>query len=190
MSLPQEKIPFGPDDYLAWEQEQPCRNEYIDGEVFAMSGASDAHGTAALNLAALLRGALRGTPCKPFIADMKVRVEAANSFFYPDIVVTCDPRDRTPEASHVKQYPALIVEVLSPSTEAYDRGNKFATYRQLESLQEYVLVSLEARRIEVFRRDASGHWVLHPFALNEALELSSINFRCPAAEVFDGVEGE
>ena len=190
MSLPQVKIPFGPDDYLAWEQEQPCRNEYIDGEVFAMSGASDAHGTAAGNFFAALHAHARGTPCKPFIADMKVRVDAANSFFYPDIVVTCDPRDRTPEASHVKQHPALIVEVLSPSTEAYDRGNKFATYRQLESLQEYVLVSLEARRIEIFRRDTSGHWVLHPFAFDETLELASIDFHCPVAEIFEGVEGE
>ncbi len=190
MSLPQAKIPFSPDDYLAWEQEQPCRNEYVDGEVFAMSGASDAHGTVALNLAARLHTALRGTPCKPFIADMKVQVAAANSFFYPDIVVTCDPRDRTPEASHVKQHPTLIVEVLSPSTEAYDRGNKFAAYRQLESLQEYVLVSLEARRIEIFRRDASGHWVLYPFALNEGLELASLNFSCPVAEIFECIEGE
>lgn len=190
MSLPQAKIPLGADDYLAWEQEQPCRHEYIDGEVFAMSGASDAHGTAALNLAALLRNALRGTPCKPFIADMKVQVVAANSFYYPDILVTCDPRDRTPEASHVKQHPCLIVEVLSPSTEAYDRGNKFAAYRQLEALQEYALVSLEARRIEIFRRDATGHWVLHPFALDETLELASLDFRCPVAEIFEGAEGE
>jgi Uma2 family endonuclease len=114
MSLAQEKIPFGPEDYLVWEQEQPERNEFVDGETFAMSGASDAHSTVALNLAALLRSALRGTPCKPFIADMKVHVATANSFFYPDIVVTCDPRDRGPEASHVKQHPALIVEVLSP----------------------------------------------------------------------------
>ena len=190
MSLPQAKMALGADDYLAWEQEQPCRHEYIDGEVFAMSGASDAHGTAALNLAALLRNALRGTPCKPFIADMKVQVAAANSFYYPDILVTCDPRDRTPEASHVKQHPCLIVEVLSPSTEAYDRGNKFAAYRQLEALQEYALVSLEARRIEIFRRVATGYWVLHPFALDETLELASLDFRCPVAEIFEGVEGE
>jgi len=190
MSLPQAKTPFGPDDYLAWEQDQPGRNEYVDGEVFAMSGASDAHGTAALNLAASLRTALRGTPCKPFIADMKVHVEAASSFFYPDILVTCDPRDRTPEASHVKQHPLLIVEVLSPTTEAYDRGNKFAAYRTLASLQEYVLVSLEQRRIEVFRRDVTGHWVLYPFALEEEFELASVDFRCPVAEVFEGVEGE
>jgi len=190
MSLPQAKIPFSPDDYLAWEPEQPCRNEYIDGEVFAMSGASDAHGTVAGNVFAALHAHVRGTPCKPFIADMKVHVATANSFFYPDILVTCDPRDRTPEASHAKQFPTLIVEVLSPSTEAYDRGNKFAAYRQLESLQEYVLISLEARRVEIFRRDTSGRWVLHPFALNEGLEIISLDFRCPVTEIFEGVEGE
>ena len=190
MVKPQPKIPFGPDDYLAWEQEQSGRNEYVDGEVFAMSGASDAHGTTALNLAALLHAALRGKPCKPFIADMKVHVEAANSFFYPDILVTCDPRDRAPEASHVKHHPVLIVEVLSPTTEAYDRGNKFAAYRGLASLQEYVLVSTEQRRIEVFRRDETGHWVLYPFALDEELELASVDFRCRVAEVFEGVDGE
>ncbi len=188
MSLPQAKIPLGPDDYLAWELEQSGRHEYIDGEVFAMGGASDGHGTVALNLAALLHGALRGTPCRPFVADMKVHVEAVNSFFYPDLVVTCDPRDRRPEANYAKRYPALIIEILSPSTEAYDRGRKFAAYRQLESLQEYVLVSLDERRIEVFRRDASGFWVLHPLAFDAVLELHSINFRCPAAEVFAGLE--
>ena len=173
MNLPQEKIPFGPADYLAWENEQPERNEYINGEVFAMSGASDAHGTVAGNLFAVLHAHTRGTPCKPFIADMKVHVDTVNSFFYPDIVVTCDPRDRGPDASHAKQHPALIVEVLSPSTEAYDRGNKFAAYRQLASLQEYVLVSLDARRVEVFRRDIGGHWVLYPFAFDERLELGA-----------------
>ncbi len=190
MSLPQEKIPFGPDDYLAWEMTQIERHEYVDGEVFAMSGASDPHGTVTGNLFAALHGHVRGTPCKPFVADMKVHVATANSFYYPDIVVTCDPRDRTPEAKYVKQHPALIVEVLSPSTEAYDRGNKFASYRQLESLQEYVLVSVDARRIEVFRRDAAGLWVLHPFAPGETLELKSLDFRCPVADVFADVDNE
>ena len=187
MSLPQVKPPFGPADYLAWESVQAERHEYLDGEVFAMGGASDAHGTVAGNLFAALHAALRGTPCRPFIADMKVQVAMANCFFYPDLLVTCDPRDRLPEASHAKQHPLLVVEVLSPSTEAYDRGRKFALYRQLESLQEYVLVSLDAQCIEVFRRDASGFWVLHPVALADELELSSIGFRCPAAEVFAGV---
>lgn len=189
MNLAQPKDTFSPDDYLAWEQTQDGRNEYIDGEVFAMSGASDAHGTTAGNLFAALHAHTRGTPCRPFIADMKVRIDSANSFFYPDILVTCDPRDRGPEASHVKQHPTLVVEVLSPSTEAYDRGNKFAAYRQLASLQEYVLIGPEERRIEVFRRDSSGHWVLYPFDASETLELTSVDFRCPVAEVFEGVEG-
>ncbi len=179
-----------PADYLAWELAQIGRHEYVNGEVCAMSGSSDAHGTATGNFSAALHAHTRGTPCKPFVADMKVHVEPANSFFYPDIVVTCDPRDRGPEASHVKQHPALIVEVLSPSTEAYDRGNKFAAYRQLESLQEYVLISLDARRVEVFRRDAGGHWVLYPFALDETLELGSLDFHCPVADIFEDVEGE
>ena len=110
----------------------------------------------------------RGRPCKPFVSDMKVHVEAANSFFYPDILVTCDPRDRAPEASHVKRHTLLVVEVLSPGTEARDRGNKFAAYRMLDSLREYVLLSIGQRRIEVFRRDDTGHWVLYPFASGEA----------------------
>lgn len=190
MSLPQAKIPFGPDDYLAWESGQPERNEYVDGEVFAMSGASDAHVTIALNIAAMLRTALRGTPCRPFISDMKVQVEAANCFFYPDVLVTCDPRDRSPEASHVKRHPALIIEVLSPTTEAFDRGDKFAAYRTLDSLREYALVSIEARRVDVFRRDDTGHWVLYPFAATDELDLASVGLRCPVADVFEGVDAQ
>ena len=188
MSQPQAKVSFGPEDYLAWEATQAERHEYLDGEVFAMWGASDAHGTVAGNLFAVIHSKLRGSPCKPFIADMKVHVAASNSFFYPDLLVTCDPRDRGPAATHAKQYPSLIVEILSPSTEAYDRGNKFAAYRQLESLQEYVLVSLEERRIEVFRRDAAGLWVLHPVALAEMLELASIGLTTPALEIFEGLD--
>ena len=84
----------------------------------------------------------------------------------------------------------LIVEVLCPTTEAYDRGNKFAAYRELASLQEYVLVSTEQRRVEVFRRDDTGHWVLYPVALDEELELASVDFRCPVADVFEGVEDQ
>lgn len=182
------KPALGPDEYLAWEPDQPDRNEYVDGEVFAMGGASDAHGTVALNLAARLLSALKGTPCKPFIADMKVHVETANCFFYPDIVVTCDARDRGPEASHVKRHPVLVVEVLSPSTEAYDRGGKFAAYRQLAALQEYALVSPESRCVEVFRRDDTGHWVLYPFAVDDQLELASVGFSCPVAELFEGLD--
>ena len=188
MTLAHPKPTFGSDEYLAWELEQAERHEYVDGEVFAMGGASDAHGTIAGNLFVALHTHARGGPCKVFIADMKVQVEAANGFFYPDIVVTCDPRDRGPEASHVKHHPRLIVEVLSPTTEAYDRGKKFAFYRQLESLQEYVLISPEDRKIDVFRRDDTDHWVLYPFAAVDRLELASLAFSCPVAEIFEGIE--
>lgn len=111
--------------YLAWEETQPERHEYVGGEVFAMTGARDGHNTIALNIASWLRSALRGTPCRAFIADMKLRVEAANAFFYPDVLMTCDERDKQPEAELAKQHPSLVVEVLSESTAAYDRGLRF-----------------------------------------------------------------
>ena len=182
--------PIRVEDYLEGETLTDIKHEYLDGEVVAMGGASARHGLVVTSLGLAIGPHARRKGCQLFIADMKVHVEAANSFFYPDILVTCDPRDRSAEASHVKRHPLLIVELLSPSTEAYDRGNKFAAYRTLAALQEYVLVSLEQRRIEVFRRDDSGHWVLYPFALDEQLELASVGLRCPVAEVFEGVEGE
>lgn len=188
MNLPQPKVPFSPEDYLAWEYQQPNRNEYVRGEVFAMTGVSEAHATITLNLAAALHAHLRGTPCRPFALDLKLGVDAADCFFYPDIFVTCDPRDRGPDASYVKRHPKLVIEVLSKSTEAYDRGEKFAAYRTLESLEEYVLVSPERATLDVFRRDATGHWVLYPIALGDALELASISFTCPVAQLFEGVE--
>lgn len=190
MKLPQRQTAFSPEDYLAWERDQAAKHEYVDGEVFAMGGASDAHVTTAGNLFAMLHAHLRAGPCRTYMADMKLAVDAANSFFYPDILVSCDARDRAPEASHVKRHPRLVVEVLSPSTEAYDRGNKFAAYRKLESLQEYVLVSTAERRIDSFRRDATGHWVLYPVGPGEELELAAVGLRCPVDLVFEGVEAE
>ena len=133
MALPQQKQPFDAAAYLAWEAGQAERNEYVAGEVFAMVGVRQSHNVATLNLAMALRSHLKGTSCRVFIESVKTRVEAADCFFYPDIAVTCDTRDRnTPEyISH----PSLLVEVLSESTAAYDRGKKFAAYRKLESLR-------------------------------------------------------
>ena len=188
MSLPQPKIPFGPDDYLAWEQDQPCRNEYVDGKVFAKGGASDAHGTAAGNLAALLHAALRGKPCRPFIADMKVHVEVANSFFYPDILVTCDPRDRQPEASLAKQWPSLIVEVLSDSTAALDRGRKFELYQQIDTLQEYLLIEQDRKHADLFRKNSEGLWVLHPAGEGDVIRLESVGVELALDGLYEDVE--
>ena len=172
MALPMLERRFDAAAYLAWEETQEERHEYIAGEVFAMVGVRQSHNLATLNLATLLRRELKGSPCRVFVEAVKTRVEAADCFFYPDVVVTCDPRDRlTPDyVSH----PLLVAEVLSESTAAFDRGRKFAAYRKLESLQDYVLVDLAAQRIEVFRRDVENRWVLYDYGPEDQVELASL----------------
>ena len=146
---------FTPEAYLEWEKLQNIRHEYVDGHVFAMSGASLTHATVAGNVFVLLRNHLRGGPCRVFTVDVKAKVSAEGPFFYPDVIVTCDERDRPSE--YFVAHPALIVEVLSPTTAAFDRGQKFGWYRRIESLREYVLVGTAERGVECFRKDASGH---------------------------------
>lgn len=133
MGLPLSQTPFDADAYLAWEAGQVEKSEYVAGEVFAMVGVRRVHATVALNIGAALREHLRGSPCLPFIADMKLRVASADAFFYPDVMVTCDERDR--RADLFVEQPQLIVEVLSDSTAAYDRGAKFVAYRQIAALK-------------------------------------------------------
>lgn len=183
MGLPKVNGGFDAAAYLAWEEAQPERNEYIAGEVFAMVGVRQSHNVATLNLATILRRELKGSPCRVFVESVKTRVEAADCFFYPDVVVTCDPRDRqTPDyISH----PTLVVEVLSDSTAAFDRGAKFAAYRKLESLQEYVLVDVAAQRVEVFRRNPENHWVLYDYDAGDTLEIASLSLKVAMSEVLD-----
>lgn len=126
--------PLTPDEYLQLEPESVTKHEYMNGDVYAIAGASDVHVTIAGNLFALLRNHVRGRACRIYISDMKARVEARNCFYYPDLMVTCDERDR--ETSTFKRFPKLIVEVLSDSTEAFDRGDKFTAYQALDTLEE------------------------------------------------------
>lgn len=148
-----------PDDYLAGELASPVKHEYRQGEAFAMSGGTRAHSIVTGNLFGNLWTHLRGSGCRAFAENMKVRVQAANAFYYPDVAVTCSDRDRDQQLQrHFIDDPRLIMEVLSPSTAAFDRGEKFADYRTLESLEEYVLVSSDRVAIEVFRRDDAGNW--------------------------------
>lgn len=175
-----------PDEYLKHEAESLEKHEYRDGDVYAMAGAMDEHVTIALNLAVELRQFLRGSGCRVYISDMKARVESINRFFYPDVMVTCDPQDQ--ETAAYKRFPKLIVEVLSESTEAYDRGDKFADYRQLESLQEYVLVSAKRKRVECFRRGENGLWVLQGYgevASDRTFTLESIGFTGELATLYE-----
>lgn len=169
-------------DYLAWEAQQSERHEFIDGEVFAMAGAEDRHVTVAGNLYMALRQHLSGSPCRTYMSDMKLNVAAENQYFYPDVMVTCSAADQS--SSLVKSEPKLIVEVLSASTAAYDRGLKFSYYRALPSLEEYVLVDTDSRATDCYRKGADGLWVLHPFARDEAVTLTSVALVMSAAQLF------
>ncbi|MEM6614371.1 MAG: Uma2 family endonuclease [Cyanobacteria bacterium P01_C01_bin.72] len=176
-----------PEEYLQLETASDIKHEYIDGEVYDMAGATDTHVTIALNMAVLLRGHLRDSDCRVFISDMKVKIEQKNRFFYPDVLVTCETQDR--ENSTFKQFPSLIIEVLSDSTEAFDRGDKFADYQFLPSLQEYVLINTKRARIECFRRTPEGLWLLQFYELEaEKFELTSIEFSGKIADVYEQVE--
>ena len=172
-------------DFLDWENQQPDKHEFYRGEVFAMVGGRRVHGVVVTNLTAALRALLRGTPCRVFAESMKVQ-PADDAILYPDVFVTCDAADLRTDM--IFRAPKLVIEVLSPSTQAYDRSLKFALYRRLASLQEYALVDPDTRRIEVFRLDAIGQWVLHDMSEREALTLASVGCDIAMTDVFDGVE--
>ncbi len=185
MTFSQSHPYLSPEEYLETEKSSPIKYEYIQGQIYAMSGASDAHVTITANLVTLLRNHIRGTGCRIYVADMKARIETLNIFYYPDIMVTCDQRDTKFE--YFKRYPSLIIEVLSPSTEAFDRGDKFSDYQELETLQEYVLISQTRQRVDCFRRNSEGRWVLYSYRVNQDLELISVNFSCSLTEVYEDV---
>ena len=169
-------------DYLAWEPDQLDRHEFMGGEVFAMAGAEDRHVTVAGNLYIALRQHLGGSPCRTYMSDMRLHVAAANCYFYPDVLVTCSAIDLA--SPMVKTEPKLIAEVLSPSTAAYDRGLKFSHYRRMASLEEYVVIDLDARSTDCYRKGSDGLWVLHPFARGETVLLASVALELGAAQLF------
>ncbi|MFM8331566.1 MAG: Uma2 family endonuclease [Candidatus Methylumidiphilus sp.] len=177
------------EEYLAWEELQDTKHEFLNGmayDVYAMAGARDAHVTVSLNIASLVKSHLRGTPCRTYISDMKLQVDAVGSYFYPDVFVTCDERDRANEKQ--KSHPKLIVEVLSPPTTGFERGEKFAIYRKIASLQEYAVVDASRRTVDLFRKDEGGHWVLWPSDGLDAMEFASIGLIASLADIFEDVE--
>lgn len=143
-----------PEDYLK-AQDSPVKHEYRWGQVYTMAGASNAHVLIAVNLVAMLRNHVRGSGCRVYTSDTKVHIESIESYYYPDVTVSCDQRDRA--FKNFLGYHCLIVEILSDTTEAFDRGDKFEDYRNLASLQEYVLVSQARKRVECFRQNAEGY---------------------------------
>jgi Uma2 family endonuclease len=171
-----EPADLTPEEYLQLEEASSIKHEYIGGKAYAMAGANDAHVTIAGNLFADLLSYLRGKGCRVYISDMKARIESLNRFFYPDLMVTYDERDQATPT--YKRFPKLIIEVLSESTAAFDRGDKFSDYQRLDSLQEYVLINTHLQRVECYRRQEGGLWSVQFFRpADQTFRLQSIGYQ-------------
>lgn len=177
---------FTPEAYLAWESEQSERHEYVNGEVFLMTGTTTTHNVIGSNFLVALRNGLRGKPCRIYMADVKLRVETSNCYFYPDLMVTCSTSDRRQPL--VQSEPTVVVEVLSDSTAGYDQGTKFAAYRQLPTLREYVLVAQEDVRVLVYRRGEGVEWIVHPYGAGETVSLPSLELNIPVDVIYEDVD--
>lgn len=174
-------------DYVQGELHSEVRHEFIGGEVYAMAGAGEAHNIIAGNIFAKLRESLRGSPCRVFIADMKLRVREVEAYYYPDVLVTCDAADND---AYFKERPSLVVEVLSASTERIDRREKLLAYRTLPSLREYVLVSSEARRVEIYRLGSGGVWQGESVSETDGLRLDTVNVTMKWEQIYEDVRFE
>ncbi|MBL1208663.1 Uma2 family endonuclease [Geminocystis sp. GBBB08] len=181
----QEVVKLAAEEYLNLEEINSVKHEYINGEVYKMAGANSAHVTISLNIASLLKNHLRGSDCRVYIADMKVRIDSLNLFYYPDVIVTCSQDDRA--LDYYKKYPQIIIEVLSESTESFDRGDKFADYRLIESLKEYVLISQTKKRVDLFTKQDNNLWQLTSFSEGENLVLNSINFTGAVSSLYEDI---
>src|SRR5450755_3292989 len=170
MGMPVRKLSL--QEFIEWENVQPHKNEFVDGEVFARVGARRAHGVLVINLVRAIANHLADSPCRVFCEGMKVQI-AGDAVLYPDVFVTCDAADLRTE--QIFRSPLVVVEVLSPSTHVYDRSVKFALYRRLPSLREYVLIDPESRRVEAFRVGADGLWVLHDMSDQTSLSIPAID---------------
>ena len=186
MGLALKNPGFNAANYLTWEAEQVEKHEYVNGEVFAMVGARREQVLVALTVGARLRSHLKGSRCSAYVSDMKLNVAACNAFYYPDVMVSCDERDR--RADLALEHPVLLVEVLSATTAAYDRGDKFAAYRRLPSLAELLLVDVARQRCDLYRKGTDGLWVLHPVEPGEALHLASVDLRLGPDALWADVE--
>lgn len=179
-----ERLNLSVADYLQGELVSEIKYEYINGEVYAMSGAKRAHNIVSMNLSGLLYAHLRSTPCQVFNSDMKVRVQTADDdcFFYPDLHVTCSAADKD---ELFNSQPKLIIEVLSDATERYDRAEKFHHYRKLPSLEEYVLIAQDTPRVECYRR--SELWDLRLYQEGEQALFQSVSLELAVADIYEGV---
>ena len=178
-----------PEEYLAIERRAEFKSEFFDGEMFAMSGASELHNIITLNIGAEIRQHLKKRPCKVYVSDMRVKVSPTGLYTYPDVVVVCGKAEFDDRHFDTLLNPTLIVEVLSESTETYDRNRKFEHYRTLESLVEYVLITQRRPHIESWRRQPNQQWLLtESNGLDRVLRLDAIGCDLALAEIYDKVE--
>ncbi|MFN7383673.1 MAG: Uma2 family endonuclease [Dolichospermum sp.] len=188
IAIPQQPAKMTIEEYLAWELNQDIRYDYINGEVFAMTGGTIPHNDIALNLYTSLRPHLRPRGCRINVSDVKVQVTSKGPYFYPDLIVSCHPEDIN--ARKFIQNPKLIVEVLSPGTSGKDREEKFRYYLTIPSLQEYILIDSEKISVERYCRGEGRMWLYYPYTTGDMITLSSIAFEFPIEMLYDGVRLE
>ena len=177
------------EDYLAAERKAEMRHEYVGGQLFDMEGASENHNIIVANLTTSLVNQMRRRDCLVFASDMKVRITAEDACKYPDITAICGKREFFDDRRDVLLNPSLIIEVLSKSTEAYDRGEKFALYRQLPTLREYILVSQDRRRIELYVQQSDSRWLLTEYnKADDEVPVESVDCILALRDVYDKVE--
>ena len=182
---------FSESDYLAYEAQSPVRNEYIAGEIFAMTGASIRHNVIALNLASTIRAHLKGTPCRALIEGVKLHLRKEQCYFYPDVMVTCENRlQELDSQQQIVEEPLVVVEILSPSTEAVDRREKLRAYRTLPSLKEYILVSQDKAQVEIYRRRGDIAWDIITYEPGDTVEIASLELKLSINDIYfeSGIE--
>lgn len=177
-----------PEEYFAWEEQQLEKHEYINGQVYAMSGGSVNHSRIAIRFTTMFDTHLDASSCITGNSDLKVNILGTNHYTYPDVSVTCDERDKT--NTQYITYPCLIVEVLSKTTEAYDRGGKFRMYKNNPALIDYLLVSSTSMEIDLYHKNEAGDWLIINYKPGDTIQLKSINLNFPLEQIYRGLNLE
>ncbi|WP_373525983.1 Uma2 family endonuclease [Nostoc sp.] len=185
VAIPQQPLKMTIEEYFAWELQQELRYEYVNGEVFAMTGGTIPHNDIALNFYRALYPHLRARGCRVNVSDVKVQVTPQSPYYYPDVIVSCDPQDLN--ARKFIQNPTIIAEVLSPSTSGKDRGEKFTNYLKIPSLQEYLLIDSQTISVERYCRGEGRMWLYYPYTEGDIITLPSIEFELAIALFYEGV---
>jgi Uma2 family endonuclease len=189
MRLAKLKTKIGVDEYLEGEKFSQIKREFVNGEVYAMAGASDRHYRISMNLAAKLDAHLENSDCEVFMAEMKLKADE-DAFYYPDVFVACD---ENPKDAYFREYPILIIEVISPSTRQTDRREKLRAYQQIPSVQEYVIIEQDKIHLEIHRRQPDGHWITYFYNdhdLDETIQFQSVNLTTNLEQIYRRVKFE